>query len=231
MAHFFLASDALKLVAVYSPKCGSQSIRTWCQSAIEAAVDAPVEDLDRFLVWHGTVGQYTDHWKVFFVRDPLRRLVGFYARWVVRDPATWCFADAAQRMSLRSKSFRQFLLSVQHLRKHRLPLQHHLVPQLHNTQGLRFDQVIAVERLADELGKLNRRFGIVVPIPHDNQAPYDPALRQVATDRAPDWLRRHGVPAPEFFYDDETRAIALEVFADDAAYYREATGLWPLGAA
>jgi len=229
MAHYFLVSDALRLVAVFSPKCASQSIRGWCVAAIETVTGEPVPKIERFLVEPDTVAAYEAYWKVFFLRDPLTRLVGVYARWVIPDDSEWAFADAQQRLPLRDKSFRQFLFALLHLHRHGQEPQHHLTPQLRNTEGVKFDEVVAVEQLSAGLAALNRRLGVSVPIPHFNRRTYDPAMREPVVDRRPNWFREHGVPAPGFFYDDETRGIAYEIYAEDVAYYRGTTGLQVLG--
>jgi hypothetical protein len=229
MAHYFLVSDALRLVAAFNPKCASQSIRRWCAAAIEAATDEPVPELDRLLVEPDEVAAYEEYWKVFFVRDPMARLVGVYARWVIPDDSDWCFADVQQRLPMRDKTFRQFLFALLHLHRHGQEPQHHLTPQLRNAGGIKFDEVVAVEQLSAGLAGLNRRLGVSVPIPHLNRRMYDPAMREPVVDRRPNWFREHGVPAPEFFYDEEALAIASEIYAEDVAYYRRTTGLEVLG--
>ncbi len=224
MAHFFLAADPLEVLAVYSPKCGSNSIRSWCKAAIEEKTKQPVEDLDAFLIWHGDIDRCRDYWKVFFVRDPLRRLVGFYTLWVVRDETLWCFADDDRKLSLRDKSFRKFLYTLQHVQTRGIEPQHHLVPQVRNTHQIDFDEVVAVEDLSRGLASLNERVSVSAPVLHENPSPQDVTIRERATDRSPGWLRRHGMPVPELFYDGETRELALRICAEDVSYYREATG-------
>jgi len=225
MAHGYLASEVLELVAAYSPKCGSNSIRAWYTALIEEASGQPVIDVDHFLISRERASRCEDYWKVLFLRDPLRRLVGFYSLWVVRDESLWCFADARQRFPLRDKSFSEFLLALQHLRAHDLPLQHHLVPQAANLQGVDFDETVAVERLGEGLAGLNQRLDLDVPIPHKNRSLDDPSLRDFVGDKKPDWFRNVGVPGAEYFFDVETRALALELYAADVELYRRRTGL------
>jgi hypothetical protein len=151
--------------------------------------------------------------------------VSFYLRWVVHDQSRWCFADAQRRISLRDKTFRQFLFALRHLHEHGLEPQHHLVAQVANVDGWRFDEIVAVERLADGLEGLNRRLGISLPVPRFNLQRYELALREPAPDRTPDWLRRNGCPLADFFYDEEALGLAVEIYARDIEFYRENTHL------
>lgn len=219
-----IASPELRLIIASSPKCASKSIYAWWLRAIETATGKPAAADNYYRISGSAIQQYPDFWKVLFIRDPLRRLVSFYAMWVVRDDTRWCFADRDRRLSLRDKSFRQFLLVLRHLHGHGLDRQHHLVPQLHDIRGLEFDEVMTTDDLAEKLAALNQRLGVSVPVPHINRTEYCGREGTSAADRCPAWLRQHGLPAPEFFYDDETRAIALDAYADDVAFYCAATG-------
>ncbi len=225
MAHFFVGIDALRLIAVYSPKCASQTVRAWCAAAIEEATGEAVDSVDPFLVGSEAHGRYPDYWKVFFVRDPLRRLVSFYVQWVVRQPARWCFADHQRRMRLDDRSFRQFLFALQHLNRNGIRPQHHLVQQVEKIDDWTFDEVVAVEDLEAGLTALGSRLGLHVAVPRFNLQRYDGKSSEMACDRPPSWLRRNGVPAADRFYDRETRALAEEIYAADISYYREKTGL------
>jgi len=230
MAHYCVHLAPLRLIAVYSPKCASQTLRAWCTAAIEQASGEPVDDLDDFLIDPTTIDCYADHWKVFFVRDPLRRLVSFYLRWVVAYPnVRWCFADPQQRLSLLDKSFRETLFVLRHLHVHGIDLQHHLVPQVAGVEGVRFDQVVAVERLSEGIDDLARRLAISVPITRHNEQHYSADSGEMVADRKPAWFRRHGYPPAEQFYDEEALALASEVYGVDMAYYREKTGLGVIG--
>ena len=89
-----------------------------------------------------------------------------------------------------------------------------------------FDEIIAVERLEEGIIGLNRRFGQDVKLPKANVQRYQ-GRREPAADRAPKWLRKHGTPPLEFFYDDETRALAMAAYAEDIAFYRRQSALLP----
>lgn len=213
MAHYFLAHHEQQMIFAFSPKCASTTLREWFRAAEPSGRPLRgVEPRDP---------RYGGYRKIFFVRDPMRRLVSFYGNWVVRsDHDDWRFADDEARFRLEGKSFRQLLFVLDHLRRYGLSYQHHLVPQLVGTEGVEFDEVIKVERLAEGLARLNERMGISTPLPAANAQPYR-GTPEPAADRPPQWLRKHGMPPSDFFYDDETRALATAAYSEDIAFYRE----------
>ncbi len=225
MAEYFVASEALGLVVAFSPKCGSTSVRSWFATAVEAATGKPAANEEAFLISPQDAASRSGAWKVLFLRDPLRRLVGFYSQWVVRNETLWCFVDAQRRLALRGKTFREFLLALDHAWKHGFPLQHHLVPQCEKLAGVEFDQVVAVEQLASGLEDLNRRLGLAIPAPHANRSRYGTKFTGAACDSPPHRFREDGIPSPECFFDEETAALARAIYAKDIELYRKATGL------
>lgn len=222
MAHYFLANHENRILFALSPKCASTSLRA---GFMGAALGRPGTDTtsraDSFQVPPESVLSYHDYCKVFFVRDPFERLVSFYADKVVRRPnhGGWCFADDEGRFDLEGKSFRKFLYVLDHLRRHRMNYQHHLVPQLRGTEGIVFDEIIRVERLAEGIARLNRVTGLSMAVPRLNCGAYR-GRPEPSADRPPQWLRRHGVPPPEWFYDDETRSLATAAYARDLVFYK-----------
>jgi len=169
-------------------------------------------------------GDYPDYLKVLFLRDPLRRLVSFYAHWVVTDELLWCFADRQQRFRLHDKSFRQFLYVLEHLWQHDLDFQHHLQSQTSHLSQVAFDRVILVEQLNQGLQSLNNELGISGEIPLKNARTYLNHVNRSAADHLPAWFRRHGVPAAQWFFDAELRDLAENMFAGDVALYRLSGG-------
>lgn len=222
MAHYFLANHEKRILCVLSPKCASVSLRAWfTEGALGRSGKDTAARGGSFQVPPGSVMSYRDYCKVFFVRDPLDRLVSFYADKVVRrsDQGGWCFADDDGRFDLEGKSFRQFLYVLDHLRRHRVNYQHHLVPQLRGAEGIVFDEIIRVERLAEGIARLNRVTGLSMAVPWINRGAYR-GRHEPSADRCPQWLRSHGVPPPEWFYDEETRSLATAAYARDLAFYK-----------
>jgi hypothetical protein len=71
-----------------------------------------------------------DYERILFVRDPLRRLVGFYWQWVVRDQTQWCFVDKEGELSLEGATFRDLIDAVAATRRDGRVVQHHLLDQV-----------------------------------------------------------------------------------------------------
>jgi hypothetical protein len=94
MAFYFRLDHHAKLLAVFSPKCGSTTLREWTAALAQQAKAGNGEaENEPFFVQAGQAAAYPDYYKVLFLRDPLRRLVSFYAYWVVRNPCMWTYAD------------------------------------------------------------------------------------------------------------------------------------------
>jgi len=173
-----------------------------------------------------TARDHPDYFKVFFVRDPLRRLVSFYAHWVVRKPGYWGFADHHRRFGLEQKSFRRFLYALEHLHRNRLRFQHHLESQLdQSTSGIDFDRVVLVEQLRPSLLELNQQLGFDYLPPHQNRNRYDVRSAEPAADRSPQWLRENTVPETRWFFDEELLELATHLYAADIAFYRRHGGI------
>ncbi len=224
MAHYFLINHELKLITAFSPKCACQTIRSWFQACLR---DKAMRNTSRLLLYSikpQEIRQYDDYLKVFFVRDPLRRLVSFYANWVVRNSHLWCFADELQRFSLTDRTFRKFLYVLQHLQAHELGFQHHLLPQLDNLPVDVFQRVILVESLDEGLQELNHELGITVDTEPHNRTVYATHLNESVVDQIPQWLRKNGVPPAGWFYDRESHEIASSIYAGDIEFFQQSGG-------
>ena len=94
------------------------------------------------------------------------------------------------------------------------------------TLSLRIDvfpsENLASDRLEEGVARLNRRFGLDVPVPRANASRRRPGL-EPAADCDPEWLRQHGVPGPRAFEDPETISLAESMYAEDLALWRQAT--------
>ena len=125
MAHYFIANHEKRFVAIASPKCASTAVRRWF--AQTAGVEPAPRATGGFLVQAHGLSALDAYEHVLFVRDPLRRLVGFYWTWVVGDSTKWCFLDHARECSLVGMTFRELIEALDRARDQGISLQHHLV--------------------------------------------------------------------------------------------------------
>lgn len=229
MAHYFIANHEKHFVAIASPKCGSSAVRRWFLQTVGVDPRTP-RAIQRHMVDPGRVPSLAGYERILFVRDPLRRLVGFYWSWVVRDSKTWCFLDDRGEHSLLGASFRAVVEAVDRARRQGLVLQHHLIPQVTGLPADRPpDHFALVERLDDELAALNERFALTG---YDNSRPLgrkvDATCAEPVMDRPPAWFHRRRGPAFELFYDAELAATARRCFPEDVALHGSIPGARPL---
>ncbi len=221
LAYYFRIDHGSRLLAVFSPKCASSTIRNWLSELDRLHGNSTGDEPGRpYFTRPWRLEGHEAYYRVFFVRDPLRRLVSFYAHWAVRSPGYWDFADQRRRFGLGRRSFRQFLYVLDHLHRNGLEFQHHLEPQTEWIRDMAFDRVILVENLHDGLSELSRQFGLAYTPPRRTRTDYRPRLAEPVADRPPSWLRQHGVPEPRWFYDPELLDIGQRIYAEDLAYYR-----------
>ena len=222
MARYFRLDHEARLLAVFSPKCGSTTLRTWLHALDQhGKLQTSKNPKQPFFVNPHKALAYPDYFKVLFLRDPLRRLVSFYAYWVVRNPCMWTYADDQRRFWLYTKSFRRFMYILEHLHRNGLKFQHHLEAQLAGTERFDFDRVVLVEQLRPGLLALNQQLGFDFAPPHSLRTPYAPGDGQQVADHSPLWFRKHGIPAACRFYDAELLELAEKMYAGDLAFYRQ----------
>jgi hypothetical protein len=220
LAHYFLINHDLRFIAVFSPKCACQTIGHWFLNGAQPDEKAAFINLSRFAVKPADIPTYGNYHKVLFLRDPLRRLVSFYSRWVIRDVGHWCFADHDQRFSLQNKSFRQMMFVLEHLSNHGLKFQHHLQSQTGNVGHINFDRIVLVEDLSGSLERLNQTLGTNASYERLNRQSYNTRIMGCAADHEPPWFRQHGIPTSNLFFDGGIRAIAETVYKEDFDMYR-----------
>jgi len=226
MAHYFRIDARLKLLGAFSPKCASCSINLWMDALACASgqVESGSRAVRRF-VHAEDISEYPDYFSVLFLRDPMRRLVSFYANWVISRPGKWDFADHDRRFRLNNRSFRQFLFVLDHLDRHGLGFQHHLEPQSKNLQGMSFDTVVLTENLHQSLRSLNARLGCRVEDFHENQTDRGGQLREFVGDHSPGSLATAGIPEDQWFYDEEVAYLARRIYAEDIDLYQANGGV------
>ena len=93
------------------------------------------------LVCRPEVRAADDYVRLWFVRDPFRRLVSFYYQFVVQEQQLWCFADDAKTQRLEASTFVEFVRTVGDLHDKGHRLQHHLEPQTRALLGVPFDRI------------------------------------------------------------------------------------------
>ena len=229
MAHYFMINQDKRFVAIASPKCGSTAVRSWFLQTV-GADRAPLSAITTYMVDGESLPALRGYERILFVRDPLRRLVGFYWNWVVRDSTKWCFLDDRRKHSLEGATFRDLIEAIDRACRHRLVLQHHLLAQVAGLPTDRPpDHLALVERLDAELAALNRRFGLTgydAAQPHGR--PMDSTLAEPVMDRRPDEFDPRRAPPFERFYDADLAATARRCFAEDVALHASIPGACPL---
>jgi len=165
------------------------------------------------------VAEQDDYFRIFVVRDPLRRLVSFYYQWVVLHQTRWFHADEARQVSLRDCTFREFIAALQALAEKGLPFQHHLTPQTRILNAASVDEVVKLEEINERFRAINRRLGLDYAPRHLNQTAYSDIPRLGAFDLAPATLREEPLHPYQSFFDDELLRAATHIYAQDMALY------------
>ncbi len=232
MAFRFRVDHQLRLLAVFSPKCASNSIHRWMDLLAGATGrDENFTFRSADYIEPFQIHDYDGYHTVLFLRDPMRRLVSFYTRWVVKEPGIWDFADDERRFGLQGKSFRQFMYVLDHLDRHGLAYQHHLEPQTMRLPEFQFRHVVLTEQLSAGFQKLNDILGVQVGSPRRHQTRRTESLQEFVGDRRPGWLAQRGIPVYGWFFDRDMARLGRRLYAADFDLYAAHGGLplEPLG--
>jgi hypothetical protein len=234
MAHDAAINHDFGIIAVFSPKCASSSIKRWLWDARTHNGARPHEGnpwVDFGRIELDTIGDHPGYRTVVFVRDPLRRVVSFYRRFVVLGEAEWIHADDDGTVDLRDCTFRETVAAIADVARSGRRLQHHLVPQVDGIPpGTAFDAVVVVERFDADLAAFNRVVGITSPGPWRSSVQRYHGPDVPAADLSPAAIREHGAPPVERFVDDELAATIAEVYAHDVDWYLSMPETWLLTA-
>jgi len=228
VAHYAAVNHDFRFVAVFSPKCASSSIRLWLWDArtlmgARPHVGGPWRDFG--ILPLDAIAEYPGYRTVLFLRDPIRRVVSYYAQFVVGEDEEWLHADDAASVELRRHTFRETVRAVAAVARSGRRLQHHLVPQVDGIPpGIVFDEVIVVERFDRDIARFNRVVGITTPGPWAATVRSYDGPDVPAADLTPAWIREHGLPRPERFVDEELAATITDVYAEDVAWYLSVPG-------
>ncbi len=217
MAFYCLLNEHRRFIACVEPKCGSNTIRDWFIHTFPGPPDDSLVNTHRIPA--ETVADYDGYRKIFFIRDPLRRLVSFYTQFVVLDPAMWCFADDDGEIGLHDRSFEEFLRILEQLAEADVTFQHHLQPQTRDLGAVAFDDVIRLRDLDWRMVTLNAELGVTYMPRRLNARTYGVEPSPGAHRLSPQEHRDRGPVPPDSFYDDELRALAREIYADDVRFY------------
>ena len=217
MASYFSINHYKQLIAVYSKKCGCTTIKNWFVHTLNIK-DSAISAHDHMIPLE-LVSAYPHYRKVFFIRNPFRRLVSFFCHWVVRNNMNHCYADAQQHFQLKDTSFREFINILCYLRSQKLRFQHHLEPQCEGLDEISFDDVVTLETFDSDIETLNKVLEIDYVPKRLNVTPYNTFLKEDVSERHPEWFRRVGVPSCEFFYNEKLINLVCGIFEQDVAFY------------
>jgi hypothetical protein len=224
VAHYRVVQHDKKFIACFSPKCGCTTLKDWFLASLESPEPLEYAAISKYMLAPHELARYPHYRKIFFIRDPFRRLVSFYCGWVVRAVPLWCFADAEGRERLEGVSFSGFIHTLAALHARDAAFQHHLEPQLKDVEGIAFDRVIPIERLDDELRRLDRELGIRYEPKHLNVTPYATRTIDAVFDLPPSEIAARGIPASECFYNPALIEIVSGFYREDIEFYRRSFG-------
>ena len=217
MAFYCLRNDSRRFIACVDAKCGSTTVRDWFVHTFEGPPDWSL--VEKNMVPAATIGDYEDYRRIFFIRDPLRRLVSFYTQFVVVDPREWCFADDGGEVGLHDRTFAEFLQILALLTRADVRLQHHLQPQTRVLGRMPLDDVVPLRELDERMVAINRELGVAYTPRRLNARAYGRESYPRAYALRPHELRDHGPVTPESFFDDELAALSRSIYAADVEFY------------
>lgn len=219
MAYYCLINHPRRFIACVDPKCGSYTVRDWFNHTFSE----PRTEVDRNyqpdMIPAETVADFDGYRKIFFVRDPLRRLVSFYRHWVVLDEEHWCFADRDGRVGLQGRTFSEFVQVLEDLAARDLPFQHHLEPQTRVLGAIELDDVVRLEELDERMVAVNAALGVSYQPRRLNAREYGVEPCPDAATLTPAELREHKPFSLESFYDDELGNRTRQIYAADVRFY------------
>jgi hypothetical protein len=220
MTFYNLVNHHLNLIVCFNPKCACTTLKDWFLHSLPVDEDQTRRCIGPHGIPPKEIIRNRGYTKILFVRDPFRRLVSFYCGFVVRDTRNWCFADANQNYPLHGKSFSEFLQILEELAGQGLAFQHHLQPQIGSVCGIRFDMVIAIERLEQQLSELNSTLAIKYDVPKHNATPYSESANRYSFDASPECLALEAIPIAEYFFNPTLVARVEKLYNEDLTYYR-----------
>lgn len=219
MAYYCLVDDERRLVFCVDPKCGCTTVKEWFGRIVGADPADYQREVAEFRRDPDVVRQADSYTRIWFVRDPLRRLASFYNQFVVQTPEQWCFADHEKHRRLDDSTFEAFLHLVGELDDEGIRLQHHLELQTRALLDVAFDRIVKIEQLADHSDDLMELLDIDVAPRHLNRRGNDAEDVESAWRLTPHELRQRPTPSHASFWNADLERIARRVYAEDLALY------------
>lgn len=221
MSYYCLFQEEQRFIFCVDPKCGCTTIKKWFLSTLE---NRPIEDMRAIRTWMRSpksVQTADDYIKLWFLRDPLRRLVSFYYQMVVSDQEgdTWAFADHNKVELLKGRTFEDFIYILGDLHKRGERLQHHLEPQTRFLLGVSFDAIVKIEDFNERTDELMALIGVDVRPKHLNHQKSSGRIQAGAYRLKPDHLAKQPNYEYESFWNDELKEIARHIYAEDCRFY------------
>lgn len=225
MPHYNLLNVKRNFLACFSPKAACNTLKYWFSRSLLPPDPEMHRATNRHAIKDTRISEYGDYHRVFFIRDPFSRLVGYYCKFIVSDADhDWFHADRDKRHSVQGKTFAEFVAILHSLSQNDIRLQHHLTLQSGNVSNIAFDTVIAVEFLERDLPVLNAKLGFQCQIPRLNATIRSEDIVKPAFDERPETLLAEGMPRPQYFYNPEIVVLVGEIYEADIEYYEAAIG-------
>ena len=219
MAFYRLVHREKKFVLCVDPKCGCTTVKHWFADMFDTPVDPHQLPAGSVMGWNEF--EASGFRKVWFIRDPLRRLVSFYYQFVVRRPeAEWCYADASAEVGLHGATFAEFVETIAGLHRLGQSLQHHLQPQTRRLAASDVDVIVKIEELHERSDELMQLLSISARPGHANRQDGGAGLVQLGAELLPpSELASLQTLDYSSFWTDELRALAVDVYRSDWELY------------
>lgn len=219
MASYNLLNKQHRFIFCIDPKCGCTTIKDWFIRILDKPESEKPIRIDPFMVPANTVHSFDDYLRIWFVRDPFRRLVSFYYQFVVFRPQNWCFADHEKMQTLEGRTFQELIHILGELHDCGRRLQHHLQPQTRSLIDVPFDAIVKIEELEERKQELMSMVKTKIEPAHLNQQKSSEIDMQNAFLLSPDELKNSPVFSYSSFWNNELLEIAERVYSNDCELY------------
>ena len=215
MAHYCLFNDDLKFAFCVDPKCGSTSVIYWFGSIIRKHEPKKPFRVERYMRRALKIDSFDDYFKVWFVRDPLDRLVGFYNKFIVPNNDLWNHADFKKEISVENYSFEEFIHTLHDVTNKGGEPQHHLRVQSRILNSSKVDLIINIDDLDQKSEAIMKHINTDVKPSHQNQRPTTRIKVDNAYRLKPKELLKLDPIDSDCFWNDELRSIANKIYSED----------------
>ena len=220
MAVYCLLNEERRFIFCVDPKCGCTTIKNWFIRILDKPNSKKPIKIATWMVPANSVGSLDDYLKIWFVRDPFRRLVSFYYQFVVKQPKHWNFADHNKQETLADSTFQEFIQIVGDLHDRGERLQHHLQLQTRTLLEVDFDAIVKIENLENRKKELMAMIDVDVEPQHYNRQKKTDEIMQNAYLLTPEELKKAPVYDYSSFWNNDLLATVERVYAKDCEFYR-----------